>query len=129
MNFIGSDDHQSTYNLEFLIKNQFDFKSECPERVLWTKDAFEALNSSSRCVMRDYMSDPEVSKGVLGSLHKYGVAFIDGVQPTQQNTEFVIRQLFPIHKTLFGDMWTFSDEKRDHSDMAYTNCKLHVLFL
>jgi trimethyllysine dioxygenase len=72
--------------------------------------------------MRDYMSDPEVSKGVLENLHRYGVAFIDGVQATQQNTEFVIRQLFPIHRTLFGDMWTFSDEKRDHSDTAYTNC-------
>lgn len=36
------------------------------------------------------------------------IAFIDGVQPTQQNTEFVIRELFPIQRTLFGDMWTFS---------------------
>lgn len=71
--------------------------------------------------MRDYMSDPDVGKKVLESLHSYGVAFIDGVQPTQQNTEFVIRQLFPVHKTLFGEMWTFSDAKKDHSDTAYTN--------
>lgn len=77
--------------------------------------------------MRDYMSDPDVSKKVLENLHVYGIAFIDGVQPTQQNTEFVIRQLFPIHKTLFGEMWTFSDAKKDHSDTAYTNCKLKVL--
>lgn len=74
--------------------------------------------------MRDYMSDPDVSKGVLSNLHQYGVAFIDGVQPTQQNTEFVIRQLFPIHKTLFGEMWTFSDEKKEHADTAYTSGKL-----
>lgn len=124
LNFLGSDAHESTYDIEFLIKNQFNSESENQQRVLWTKDILEApLKSSCRCVMRDYMSDPEVSKSVLESLHKYGVAFIDGVQPTQQNTEFVIRQLFPIHRTLFGDMWTFSDEKRDHSDTAYTNCK------
>lgn len=71
--------------------------------------------------MRDYMSDPDVSKKVLENLYVYGVAFIDEVQPTQQNTEFVIRQLFPIHKTFFGEMWTFSEAKKDHSDSAYTN--------
>lgn len=74
--------------------------------------------------MRDYMSDTKISLGVLSSLYNYGVAFIDGVQPTQQNTEFVIRQLFPIHRTLFGEMWTFSHEKQDHSDTAYTNSEL-----
>lgn len=74
--------------------------------------------------MRDYMSDPVVSKKVLQSLHTYGVAFIDGVQTTQHNTEFVIRQLFPVHKTLFGEMWTFSEAKQDHSDTAYTNLYL-----
>lgn len=81
------------------------------------------MKTNCRVSMRDYMSDPAVSKLVLESLHFYGVAFIDGVQPTQQNTEFVIRQLFPVHKTLFGEMWTFSDAKQDHSDTAYTNSK------
>lgn len=76
--------------------------------------------------MRDYMTDPTVSKKVLESLNSYGVAFIDGVQPTQQNTEFVIRELFQVHRTLFGDMWTFSDTK-DHSDTAYTNSKCLLL--
>jgi trimethyllysine dioxygenase len=75
--------------------------------------------------MRDYMTDTQVSKKVLESLHKYGLAFIDGVQATQQNTEFVIRELFPVQKTLFGEMWTFSDVK-DHSDTAYTNSKFEL---
>lgn len=121
---LGFDDHQSSYDLDFLIKNQFGHKENLQRRILWDKNNLdEPLKSSCRCVMRDYMSDPDVSKSVLLNLHRYGVAFIDGVQPTQNHTEFVIRQLFPIHRTLFGDMWTFSDEKRDHSDTAYTNCE------
>lgn len=64
--------------------------------------------------------DPVISKKVLESLFYHGVCFIEGVQPTQENTEFVIRQLFQVHRTLFGDMWSFSDSK-DHSDTAYTN--------
>lgn len=82
-----------------------------------------------RVSMRDYMSDPDISRKVLEGLHLNGFAFIEGVQATQQNTEFVIRQLFPIHKTLFGEMWTFSDEKKDHMDTAYTNCKLFKIVL
>lgn len=109
-----------------MIKNQYGNQQEFEQKILWTKNVLEEpLKTFCRCVMRDYMSDPEISKGVLENLHRYGVAFIDGVQPTQQNTEFVIRQLFPIHRTLFGEMWTFSDEKRDHSDTAYTNCKIY----
>lgn len=105
--------------MDFLLKNQFQAPSTAPSKVLWKFD--DQLTSKCRCSMRDYMSDPEVSKEVLANLHLYGVSFIDGVQPTQQNTEFVIRQLFPIHRTLFGEMWTFSDEKKEHADTAYTS--------
>jgi hypothetical protein len=121
--FVGNDDHESTFDLDFLIKNQPNEFATLSETVLWNREAFEIpLKTSCRVSMRDYMSDPEVSKKVLRSLHVFGVSFIDGVQPTQQNTEFVIRNLFPVHKTLFGEMWTFSTEK-DHSDTAYTNSK------
>ena len=119
---LGNDNHESDYDLKFLVDNQPDRISSTSEISLWNKEKLDdPLKSSCRVAMRDYMSDPDVAKKVLESLHLYGVAFIDGVQPTQQNTEFVIRQLFPIHKTLFGEMWTFSDAKKDHSDTAYTN--------
>lgn len=95
------------------------------EVCLWNKAAVEVpFKEQLRVTMRDYMSDQRVSKKVLENLHVYGVALIEGVQPTQQNTEFVIRQLFPVHKTLFGEMWTFSDAKT-HSDSAYTNSEFN----
>ena len=105
-----------------MTQNQPNKFAASTELCLWNKEIIEApMKTNCRVSMRDYMSDTEVSKKVLENLHIYGVAFIDGVQPTQQNTEFVIRQLFPVHKTLFGEMWTFSDAKKDHSDTAYTN--------
>lgn len=121
-NFSGNDEHESVYKVEFLLKNQPMGILVTQPLSLWNKEILETpLKTNCRVSMRDYMSDPDVSKKVLENLFVYGVAFIDGVQPTQQNTEFVIRQLFPIHKTLFGEMWTFSDAKKDHSDTAYTN--------
>lgn len=126
---LGIDDHESFYDVEFLLKNQPNEIAETKKICLWTKESLSVpLQSDCRVSMRDYMTDVEVSKKVLESLHMYGVAFIDGVQPTQQNTEFVIRQLFPIHKTLFGEMWTFSDANKEHSDTAYTNSEFHSGF-
>jgi len=125
LKFTGDDDHKSLYEIEFLLKNQYEsLEEEKSNKILWTKEYMSIPSNICRVSMRDYMSDPDVSKKVLEGLHLYGFAFIEGVQATQQNTEFVIRQLFPIHKTLFGEMWTFSDEKKDHMDTAYTNCKL-----
>jgi trimethyllysine dioxygenase len=95
--------------------------------TLWNSEVIaEPLKASCRVSMRDYMTDPTVSKKVLENLHVFGVAFIDGVQATERNTEFVIRELFPVHKTLFGEMWTFSDAK-DHSDTAYTNSEISAI--
>lgn len=113
--------------MDFLMKYQFGAQPPLTlqKQELWASET--ELQTISRCKMRDYMSDPEVAKEVLANLHKYGVSFIDGVQPTQQSTEFVIRQLFPIHRTLFGEMWTFSDEKLEHADTAYTTCKFKLL--
>lgn len=117
----GSDGHESSYELEFLVKYIGEPHVEKKEVSLWNKDILEIpFQEDCRVTMRDYMSDQRISKKVLENLYTYGVALIDGVQPTQQNTEFVIRQLFPVHKTLFGEMWTFSDAKT-HSDSAYTN--------
>lgn len=110
------------YDLKFLTKNLYDSgNTEDEKRKLWTKEIIE-INIKTKCrfAMRDYMSDPAVSKKVLESLLAYGVAFIDGVQPSQQNTEFVIRQLFPIQKTFFGEMFIISNDHA-HSDTAYTN--------
>lgn len=124
----GIDKHESSYDLNFLLKNHPGSPTETSEITLWNCDSIsDPLNTSCRVAMRDYMTDPAVSKKVLESLHTYGVAFIDGVQPTERNTEFVIRELFPVHKTLFGEMWTFSDAK-DHSDTAYTNSKSLLIF-
>lgn len=60
-----------------------------------------------------------MSKKIVKSLIKYGVAFIEKVPANQSSTEISIKRLFPIHKTLFGEMWSFSDNK-DHSDSAYS---------
>jgi trimethyllysine dioxygenase len=87
-----------------------------PEKpILWSESEIKP----ARVDYRDYLVDDEAGKQVVKSLINYGVAFVEKVPANAQQTEFVIRKLFPIHKTLFGEMWTFSDSM-DHRDTAYT---------
>lgn len=71
----------------------------------------------------DYLCNDEVAKEVVESLVKFGCAFIKNVPPNIQSTENAIKRLFPIQRTLFGEMWSFSDNKV-HNDTAYTNIAL-----
>ncbi|CAO1309539.1 unnamed protein product [Diamesa hyperborea] len=120
LSVVWNDNHKSDYDLVFLLKNQLQNDQQAPPKMelcLWNaSELSEKLKSSLIVPFNSYMNDPEP---VLKNLYQYGVAFIDGVKPNEQNTEFVMRQLFPIQKTFFGEMWTFSDNK-DHSDTAYT---------
>lgn len=67
-------------------------------------------------------SDKQV-KLLVTALVRYGIVFIDDVAPTPTMTELALRRIFPIMKTFFGEMWTFSD-KKDHADTAYTQLYL-----
>lgn len=128
MAFPGNDGHQSDYDFEFLKKFQSKVKSPLAFH-LWNKETFtDAVESSCRCMMKDYVSDVEVRVQVLKSLQVHGVAFIDGAEPTQDCTEAVVRKLFPVHKTFFGEMRTFSEAQKDLNIAAYTNGELMAAF-
>lgn len=73
--------------------------------------------------LNDYLCNDAAAKDVVASLIKYGMAFIKNVPANIQSTEIAVRRLFPIQKTLFGEMWSFSDNKA-HNDTAYTNEEL-----
>lgn len=69
------------------------------------------------------MGNSDAGEQVVKSLIKYGCAFIKNVPANLQSTEIAIRSLFPIQRTLFGEMWSFKDDKA-HNDSAYSNEEL-----
>lgn len=87
--------------------------------TLWSAADIRA-NDYAEVTFSDYLAKNEVAKKVVASLVEFGCAFLRNVPPNLQSTEIAIRHLFPIQKTLFGEMWSFSDN-RTHNDTAYTN--------
>lgn len=70
--------------------------------------------------MTEYLTDEKVSRSVVQSLVDYGMAFVEKVPANATFTEIVIKHLFAVHRTHFGEIWTFSDGDSGHLDTAYT---------
>lgn len=118
------DGHTSEFKLKFLMKYQ-PLKPVPPktELKLWNKAIYETIKDGLRFNFEDFNHNPNVQRQVLECLHVHGLVFIDGVEATVDSTESVVTQMFPIQKTFFGEMFTFSESAADHKDTAYTNSR------
>lgn len=86
--------------------------------IFWSRN--EIINSDyANVAINDYLKNDNIARDVVASLVKFGCAFIKNVPANSQSTERAVRRLFPIQRTLFGEMWSFSD-KKVHNDTAYT---------
>lgn len=117
----GPDGHVSKYSIEELSKMLMSHRlTSKPNAFTWTKDTITRF-SYARVTMNEYLQDEQVSRSVVQSLIDYGVAFVEKVPANATFTEIVIKRLFAVHRTHFGDVWTFSDSNSGFQDTAYTS--------
>ncbi|XP_037928007.1 trimethyllysine dioxygenase, mitochondrial [Teleopsis dalmanni] len=118
-----SDNHSSTYDFNFLYQSLYEQVSNSKQhntsRTPWNRSIILQNERHLRVNLTDLISSDGAVKTLVSALIRYGIAFIDEVPPNAEMTELAIRRVFPIMKTFFGEMWTFSDVK-DHADTAYT---------
>lgn len=88
--------------------------------ITWNRDTIQRF-SYARVSMTEYLTDPQVSRRVVQSLVDYGVAFVEKVPPNAKFTEIVIKHLFAVHRTHFGEIWTFTDSNVGFLDTAFTS--------
>ncbi|XP_058460482.1 trimethyllysine dioxygenase, mitochondrial [Malaya genurostris] len=124
LDVIWNDGHVSSYDLDFIFQSQFEVYRETllqehAQPVLWDRDLIGLCPEYCRVSLSELICEDSAVTKVVKSLIAYGVAFIEKVPTNQQSTEMAVKRIFPVHKTLFGEMWTFSDQM-DHGDTAYT---------
>lgn len=89
-------------------------------KTLWNRKQIQSENYA-RVTLNDYLCRDDVAaKSVVKSLLSFGVAFVENVPADLLCTELAIKRLFPIQKTLFGEMWPLGNQNV-HSDSAYSN--------
>uniref|UniRef100_A0A1B0CUK0 Trimethyllysine dioxygenase, mitochondrial n=1 Tax=Lutzomyia longipalpis TaxID=7200 RepID=A0A1B0CUK0_LUTLO len=115
-----NDGHESQYSWDFLTSHASHLKQSVTKRILWDAEKI-SQSAFARVSLGDLMADEEAARSVVESLVCYGVAFVDKVPANVSCTELAIKRLFPIHKTFFGEMWTFQSGVMKESDTAYTH--------
>ncbi|XP_017004918.2 trimethyllysine dioxygenase, mitochondrial [Drosophila takahashii] len=124
---LWSDGHQSCYDLDFIFDSQLEqlieLRSKSTNLTPWNRSIILQNERHLRFSLSQMVSSDDVVRSLVESLVRYGIVFIDDVAPTPNMTELALRTVFPLMKTFFGEMWTFSD-KPDHADTAYTKLYL-----
>lgn len=116
----GPDGHLSTYSIEYLATALLPHRlATKPTAFTWNRDTIQRF-SYARVTMNEYLQDEQVSRAVVQSLVDYGVAFVEKVPANCTFTEIVIKRLFNLHRTHFGELWKFSDNTTGFQDTAYT---------
>lgn len=108
--------------MDELITTQRTVNGDSVKPQLWNLQDICSSNYA-RVTLNDYLCNDNVANRVVESLIRFGVAFIEKVPANMQSTEVAIKRLFPVQKTFFGEMWSFSDAPM-HSDSAYTSAAL-----
>lgn len=128
----GPDQHKSVYDLATL-RTHFGVRCSAKqngrvaalppiagtlERSLWTAESIVRA-PYARVTLNDLLCNDDVARAIVASLVSYGVAFIEKVPANIQSTEVAVKRMFAVHKTLFGEMWSLTDNA-EHADTAYS---------
>ncbi|XP_073822493.1 trimethyllysine hydroxylase [Musca autumnalis] len=118
-----NDGHVSEYDIDFVFNSQVEKliqrKATATLKTPWNLPIILQNERHSRFRLTDLISSDAVVRDYVAALVRYGIAFIDDVPANTTMTEMAIRRVFPVMKTFFGQMFTFSDAA-DHADTAYS---------
>lgn len=120
---LGNDGHESQYEMDFIYLGQVE-NNKLPNhyqstKTIWNVSTILQNEKHLHFQLTNLVAKESCAKDLLSSLLRYGLVFIEQVPINTTMTEMAVRRLFPVMKTFFGEMYTFSDTP-DHADTAYT---------
>ncbi|XP_071425350.1 trimethyllysine dioxygenase, mitochondrial isoform X2 [Pithys albifrons albifrons] len=118
------DGHVTRYGLEWLVKNSYEGqkKQVMHPRILWNAEIYrQAQVPSVDC--RSFLETDEGLKEFLQNFLLYGIAFVENVTPTKEDTEILAKRISIIRETIYGRMWYFTSDF-SRGDTAYTKLAL-----
>uniref|UniRef100_A0A674GRJ8 Trimethyllysine dioxygenase, mitochondrial n=1 Tax=Taeniopygia guttata TaxID=59729 RepID=A0A674GRJ8_TAEGU len=118
------DGHVTRYGLEWLARNSYEGQKQqvMHPRILWNAEIYQqAQVPSIDC--RSFLETDEGLKEFLQNFLLYGIAFVENVTPTKEDTEILAKRISIIRETIYGRMWYFTSDF-SRGDTAYTKLAL-----
>ncbi|KAM4696544.1 trimethyllysine dioxygenase, mitochondrial-like [Rhinophrynus dorsalis] len=118
------DGHMTQYGLDWLMDNSYECQKQqaVQPRILWNKRIYEEADVP--CVsFSHFLEEKNGLREFLKNFLLYGIAFVNDVPATREDTERVAKRVSHIRETIFGKMWdVIWDSSR--GDTSYTNIAL-----
>ncbi|XP_068105643.1 trimethyllysine dioxygenase, mitochondrial [Hyperolius riggenbachi] len=118
------DGHKTRYGLQWLTQNCYEGQTQqlVQPRILWNAKTYSEANLKS-VSYSDFLETDEGLRHFLGNFLLYGIAFVEDVPATQEDTEKVAHRISHIRETIFGKMWNLTSDF-SRGDTAYTKLAL-----
>ncbi|XP_077141554.1 trimethyllysine dioxygenase, mitochondrial [Ranitomeya variabilis] len=118
------DGHMTRYSLEWLSQHSYEGQKQqlVQPRVLWNEKIYREANVPAV----SYSAFLETNEGLRDFLQNfllYGIAFVDDVPATREDTERVAERISHIRETIYGKMWDLTSDF-SRGDTAYTKLAL-----
>ncbi|NP_001128540.1 trimethyllysine hydroxylase, epsilon L homeolog [Xenopus laevis] len=118
------DGHMTRYGLEWLVQNSYEGQKHqlIQPRILWNERIYKKANVPS-VSYSEFLETNEGLREFLQNFLLYGIAFVDDVPATREDTEKVAERISHIRETIYGKMWDLTSDF-SRGDTAYTKLAL-----
>ncbi|KAM9324139.1 trimethyllysine dioxygenase, mitochondrial [Gastrophryne carolinensis] len=118
------DGHMTRYGLQWLAQNSYEGQKQqlVQPRILWNAQIYKEANVPA-VGYSDFLNTNEGLIDFLKNFLLYGIAFVDDVPATREDTEKVAQRISHIRETIYGKMWDLTSDF-SRGDTAYTKLAL-----
>ncbi|KAM4665147.1 trimethyllysine dioxygenase, mitochondrial [Discoglossus pictus] len=118
------DGHMTRYRLQWLKENSYEGQKHqlVQPRILWNANIYKEADMPTVSYL-DFLDTDEGLKTFLQNFLLYGIAFVDDVPATSDDTQRVAERISHVRETIYGKMWNLTSDF-SRGDTAYTKLAL-----
>lgn len=102
------------------------FQQKKHKPLIWNKTILKEKLKNTIAADSIFNNKKDGRKDLLINILKFGVGFVNGVEPTMSASEKLMNHIAPLMDSVFDKISVISSGELQHDDFAYTNIALEA---